>query len=67
MKTSVPKFKVGQVVRHRIDGAFYSRVIDRMSTSLRVEEGQVVVMEQGCIRIYREQQLRSLTKREIGR
>lgn len=60
------KFSAGEVVRHRIDGGFYARVISTRGTDYPAEKGKVAVIEQGCIRFYREEQLRKLTARERG-
>jgi len=57
-----PKFRVGQVVRHRVEGGYYMKILHRhQATGLKW-----VVMEQGQIRAYRQEQLRPLTKRERG-
>lgn len=62
MPESKLKFKVEQVVRHRVDGGFYSRILHRhQATGLKW-----VVIEQGEVRVYRQEQLRPLTKRERG-
>jgi hypothetical protein len=59
---AIARFKVGQVVRHRIDGGFYSRILHRHQATVL----KWVVMEQGEVKVYRQEQLRRLTKRECG-
>ena len=59
------RFKVGQVVRHRVDGGFYARVLDKRGL-IDGKPGEIPVMEQGEIKTYRAEQLRPLTAREKG-
>jgi hypothetical protein len=54
------KFRVGQVVRHRIAGGFYSKILRYRDDTIP----RYYVMEQGTIHCYRAEQLRSLTRRE---
>jgi hypothetical protein len=57
-------FRVGQVVRHRIAGGFFMRIIK--APALGDENKVWITMEQGKITSYFEWQLRHLTAREIG-
>jgi hypothetical protein len=66
MKPKQPKakFRVGQVVKHRIAGGFYMRILRYKGI---VGDGPAWdVMEQGKITSYWHWQLRPLTAREIG-
>lgn len=59
------KFKRGQVVKHRIAGGFYMRII--MYKGLVGNYPSWIVMEQGKITTYWDWQLLPLTARERGK
>lgn len=59
-----PKFRVGQVVRHRVDGGFYSRIVRVPWVQMGFLRYEVI--EQGKFANYYEFQLRPLTRRESG-
>lgn len=56
------KFRRGQVVKHRIAGGFYMRIVGYKG--LVGGHPAWLVMERGCINQYWEWQLVPLTKRE---
>jgi len=60
-----PKFRKGQVVKHRIAGGFYMKIIGYKSDVGGFPAW--IVMEQGKIGTYWEWQLRRLTDAEAGR
>jgi hypothetical protein len=56
-----PKFRAGQVVKHRIGGGFYMKIVKQMT------DGDWIVIERGHTAVYRDEQLRKLNKREASR
>jgi hypothetical protein len=59
------KFRVGQVVRHRVAGGFYMRIIRYGGLAAGFPKWYCI--EQGKLTSYFEWQLRKLTAREAGR